>query len=253
MTNDITLYAGWKVEGGSEPDDPIGDDDPSDPDQILTPGEDGIYRYTLVLGEKYKVNIPGMHTMSLRSNDNKVVAVNKKGEVQGKKVGSTNVNCYVNGKPQTIRFTVVSPVICAADGYVLVGEKLEMSVKGTAIGKISWSVNNAKAQINSDGVLTGVSAGTVKVTATIHNRAFSVSIKVEYPRFGKTSYTVKAGKSIKAKLSGTKQGMRATYSIADESIAVVTADGKIAGLTPGTTTLTATLGGKTYTTKIVVE
>ncbi|MBQ9867466.1 MAG: InlB B-repeat-containing protein [Lachnospiraceae bacterium] len=253
VTNDITLYAGWKVEGGSELDDPIGDDDPSDPDQILTPGEDGIYRYTLVLGEKYKVNIPGMHIMSLRSNDNKVVAVNQKGEVQGKKVGSTNVNCYVNGKPQTIRFTVVSPVICAADGYVLVGEKLEMSVKGTAIGKISWSVNNAKAQINSDGVLTGVSAGTVKVTATIHNRAFSVSIKVENPKFGKTSYTVKAGKSIKAKLSGTKQGMRAAYTIADESIAVVTADGKIAGLTPGTTTLTATLGEKTYTTKIVVE
>lgn len=219
----------------------------------MTPDEDGIYRYTLVLGEKYKVQISGLNEKSLQTSNNKVVAVTKDGVTQGKKVGSTNVTCTVNGKSQTIRFTVVSPVICAPDGYVLVGEKLQLNIKGTTIGKVSWKVNNGKARIDSYGVLTGVSTGSVKVTATIHNKAFTATIKVENPMFSKTSYTVKAGKSIKVKLAKTKQEMRAIYTITDESIAVITADGKVAGLVPGTTTLKAELGGKTYTTRIVVE
>ena len=55
------------------------------------------------------------------------------------------------------------------------------------------------------------------------------------------------------KLSGTKQSLKVSYYIADENIAVISADGKIAGLLPGKTTLTAILNGKTYTTQIIVE
>ena len=256
VTENMTLYAGWTQRGGVNPDDPSGsssDGDASDPNKTLTPGDDGIYRYTLVLGEQYKVNIAGINSQSLSSYDNKIVAVNKKGIAQGKKVGSTTVNCTVSNKTKTIKFTVVYPVISAPTNYIVAGQKIPLSIKGTSISNVTWKVNNSKAYVSKDGVLTGNSSGNVKVTATIHNKSYSATFKVENPTFKKSMYIIKAGKKGTVKLTGTKQTMRISYSIEDENIAAITSDGKIAGLTPGITVLSATLGGKTYTTKIKVE
>ncbi len=130
---------------------------------------------------------------------------------------------------------------------------MTLTVKGTTMSKIAWKVNNNKASITSGGILTGNSAGNVKVTATMHKKKYNVTIKVENPRFKRTSYNVKAGKVIKVPLSGTKQKMRISYSIGYESIAAIMPDGRIAGLSPGTTTLSASLSGKTFSTQIVVK
>lgn len=250
-TEDGGFTASAKVKVG----DATEDDDASDPDIELIPDENGTYYYTLLLGEKYPINISGISRESIQSNDTQIVSVvnKKKGIVQGKKVGSTDVLCTVNGVQRTVHFKVEYPVICAVNNYVLVGDSLSFSVKGTKNSNVAWSVNNAKANISDRGELTGVSAGTTQVTARIHKINYKVKITVENPGFAKPSYKVKAGTIVKIKLGGTKQGTKVSYSISDENIATFTPDGGIAAISQGATDLIAHLGSKTFTAHIVVE
>ncbi len=244
VNSNMTLYAGWE-EGSNY--------DFSDPDAELEPANDGTYAYTLLLGENYTINLPGLDKKSLKTSDSKVAAVTKAGVVQGKKVGVADVTCDVNGETKTLHVSVIYPAISATKNYVLVGEELPLSVKGTTMSNITWSVNNDKASITDDGILTGNAAGNVKVTAIIHKKKYTVSVTVENPKFAKASYTINAGKATKIALSGTKQAMRVSYYIDDENIATIAPDGKIVGLSPGTTTLSAVLAGKTYSTVITVK
>lgn len=239
--------------GGSE--EPETGDDQSDPETELTPAADGSYSYTLLLGEKYKVNITDLNRKSLKSGNSRIVSVADKnnGVVQGKKVGSTDVTCKVDGEEKTIHFKVEYPAISAHSNYVLVGDSLQFAIKGTGISNIKWSVNNSNASISETGTLTGLKAGTTQVTAKIHKRNYKVKITVEKPKFAKPTYEIAAGKIAKIKLGGTKQGARVSYSISDETVATIIPDGRIAALSPGTATLTATLGDKSYTTQIIVE
>ena len=255
-TDDGGFTATSKVTvGDAGSDEPAKADDPSDPDVELTPDEDGCYNYTLLLGEKYKVNIAGINSKSLATGNNKIVSIadKKNGIVQGKNVGATDVICTVNGASEIIHFKVEYPAISADRNYVLVGDTLNLAIKGTGISNIAWSVNNEKASISDKGVLTGVSAGVTQVTAKIHKKNYKVKITVENPKFAKSTYEVKAGTITKIKLGGTKQGAKVTYSLSDESVATFIPDGRIAALSPGTTTLTANLGNKSFTTQIVIQ
>lgn len=249
-----TGVAGDPAEPGPEP-GPETEYDTSDPDIELELADDGNYHYTLLLGEKYSINIEGLDKASVKPGDESIVklADKKKGIVQAKKIGSTYAVCTVYGEVKIVQFKVVFPVICAEDGYMLVGESMPLSIKGTAIENVKWSVNGTNADISDDGILTANKPGTVQVTATIHKLNYKTKIIIESPKFAKSSYTVKAGAMAKIVLSGTKQGMRVKYTVEDENKAAILPDGRIAGLTPGITTLYATLGDKTFSTMIEVK
>ena len=69
--------------------------------------------------------------------------------------------------------------------------------------------------------------------------------------FGEQSYSVKAGATAATAL--TSQGLKAVYSSDDESVVKVDENGNLQGVSGGTATVTATIGGKTTTVPVTVS
>ncbi|MFC0380509.1 Ig domain-containing protein [Levilactobacillus acidifarinae] len=70
-----------------------------------------------------------------------------------------------------------------------------------------------------------------------------------------TTVSVEAGKTVKVTATVTPADATdktVTYSVDDDTIATVTADGTITGVKDGIATVTATAGGKTATTAVTV-
>lgn len=123
----------------------------------------------------------------------------------------------------------------------------------TLSGKtITWSSDNDKvATVDANGTVTGVAAGTAKITATFAGddkykpSTASYEIKVKGApslSFPQTSYTVEMGDVFSTpKLEGLPKGVTPAYTSSKEEVATVdaaTGEVKIVGV--GTTTITVT-------------
>ena len=69
--------------------------------------------------------------------------------------------------------------------------------------------------------------------------------------FGAISYDLKAGATLDTTLNS--QGLKAVYSSKNDNVVTVDEDGKLKGVGDGTTTVTATIGGKTATAEVNVS
>ena len=123
----------------------------------------------------------------------------------------------------------------------------------TLSGKtITWSSDNDKvATVDANGTVTGVAAGTAKITATFAGddkykpSTASYEIKVKGApslSFPQTSYTVEMGDVFSTpKLEGLPEGVTSAYTSSNKEVATVdaaTGEVKIVGV--GTTTITVT-------------
>ncbi|WP_421321023.1 Ig-like domain-containing protein, partial [Aeromonas veronii] len=118
---------------------------------------------------------------------------------------------------------------------------------------VTWSLSNESvATISGDGLLTGVSAGTITLTATKDNIT-SNQVSVEVTDAVITALQVTPANVSVAKGQQQQLTVIATYSdntssditstvawAVDSSIATVTPDGLLTGVETSTTTLTAT-------------
>ena len=156
-------------------------------------------------------------------------------------------------------------------------ERIDIPVNGT--GTVAYSVlpENAYnknvsfestdagiAAVNSNGVVTGVSAGETTITVTTEDGGFTGACTINVYNQAVTGVTIEpseaeltAGSS--TKLTATVLPENATnknvvYSVDDESILSVDQDGNITGLSLGTATVTVTTedGGFTASAEITV-
>lgn len=123
----------------------------------------------------------------------------------------------------------------------------------TLSGKtITWSSDNDKvATVDANGTVTGVAAGTAKITATFAgddkykpSTAF-YEIKVKGApslSFPQTSYTVEMGDVFSTpKLEGLPEGVTSAYTSSNKEVAIVDATtGEVTIVGVGTTTITVT-------------
>lgn len=110
------------------------------------------------------------------------------------------------------------------------------------------------------GEVTGLAEGTAIVTATAGSVSDSIEITVKI--ISATGIAITNGDSVSVEarfsvqLEATVEPEDSTniiqWSVADESIATVNSDGKLTGVKPGTTTVTATAGSVTDTCEITV-
>lgn len=130
------------------------------------------------------------------------------------------------------------------------GETLTLKLGKISSTKVKWKSSNSKvAKVSKKGVVTGVKKGTIKISATYKKKTYRCTVKVETPSLSKTTVSIQVGKSYTIKLNNTKRSV--TWTTGNKSVAKVSR-GKITAVAPGTTTIRAKVGNKTYTCKVTV-
>ena|GEM_PF-6279637 len=153
-------------------------------------------------------------------------------------------------------FAKTVPTVSASNIEVTVGSSVAPNVEYNGDGTATYSGHEEFATF-ADGKFTGIKAGTATVTVnfsetedykpatttftlTVSQGTVTLSTEAKTVQIGST---VSAGVTAKDANEKAVEGLTYTYSSADETIASVSADGKITGNKIGSTTITVTFAG----------
>lgn len=144
--------------------------------------------------------------------------------------------------------------------FALRSLKLTLKNNGTAVASgASWTSSDTTiATVADDGTVTGVSKGSVTITASYLGASVSKTITVNAPLVSvkKTSVTLLPGQTEKITFVDDGKDIEisgAAFKSADESVASVSADGTITANKAGTTTITASVSEKNISIQVKVE
>jgi uncharacterized protein YjdB len=222
-------------------------------------------------------------TVTWSTNNAAAATVNSSGVVTGVGAGSATITATSSGVSGTSAITVTAgpppaPVVTTvtvapASTSIVAGATttLQATVKdqngNVMTGQtVTWSTNNAPAAtVNSNGVVTGVAAGSATITATCSGKTGTSSITVTPVPPVVTTVTVApmsasivAGATttlhatVKDQNGNAMTGQTVTWSTNNAVAATVNSSGIVTGVTAGTATITATSSGKTGTSSITV-
>ena len=140
---------------------------------------------------------------------------------------------------------------------VYTGKTVTVKATATPSATVTYTTSNkAIATVSSTGVVKGIKAGTVTITATTSTglkTTCKVTVKAPSVKFAKSSAVVYTGKTatVKATLAGVSS---VTYKSSNTKIATVNSKtGTVKGIKAGTVTITATSGKLKATYKLTVK
>ena len=133
------------------------------------------------------------------------------------------------------------------------GSSFTLSIKG--VKSVKWSTSNKKvASIkkvsNTKYKVTGIKAGTSKITAKVGNKKYTCRVTVENPKINKKSLSLQVGASSTLKITGTKAKIK--WKTSNKSVATVSNKGKVTAKKAGTATISAKINGKNISCKVTV-
>lgn len=158
-------------------------------------------------------NMNGDVTWSIDSDatENGIAEISQTGLLKAKKAGKVTVTAKVGDYTTSKTYYITTYATISGAASIGVGKTSQYTLDTNAEGTPVWSVSDEKvATISKDGTVTGVSAGTVTITATIGDVKATKDIKV-------TMYT----------LSGTASCGNATTAPSDANDYRKAADGDL--------------------------
>ena len=182
-------------------------------------------------------------TVTFESGNTKVATVSSKGVVKGVKATAT---CKVTVKASTIKFAKASVTIYK-------GKTATVKATATPSATVKYTSSNTKvATVNSKtGVVKGIKAGTVTITAKAGALKTTCKVVVKNPAFSlvKSSATIKKGKTTTIRSKAAPAG-KVTYTSSNKKVAAVNSKGVVKGIKKGKATITVKCNG--ITKKFVV-
>jgi uncharacterized protein YjdB len=212
-----------------------------------------------------------------QSSDNTIASVSASGLVSGVAAGGpVTITATSEGQSGTATVNVtVAPVaavtVTPSSASVATGQTVQLTAtpkdaNGNPLtGRaISWSSSdNTIATVSSSGLVTGVAAGSVTITATSEGKSGTASVTVTGPPVASVTVTppsasVQAGQT--AQLTATLKdangniltGRTVTWSSSNTTVATVSSSGLVTTKVAGSATITATSEGKSGTSAITV-
>jgi len=212
-----------------------------------------------------------------QSSDNTIASVNSSGLVTGVGAGGpVTITATSEGQSGTATVNVtLAPVASVTVTPSSANVAITGTVQLTATPKdangnpltgraISWSSSdNTIATVSSSGLVTGVAAGTVTITATSEGKSGTASVTVAGAPVATVTVTpasasVQAGQTVQ--LTATLKdangniltGRVITWSSSNNTAASVNSNGLVTANAAGSATITATSEGKTGTSAITV-
>lgn len=138
----------------------------------------------------YQLKLVGATIKKVVSSDKTIVKVTNKGKITALKEGSCKITVTdtkkrtykatitVNGIHDVNTNNVESPYFDVIKASVIAGETYQLTLKDNSQA-VSWNSSNASvASVDANGLVTGVSAGTAVVNATVGDKTFSCSFDV---------------------------------------------------------------------------
>ena len=213
-----------------------------------------------------------------QSNNTAVATVNTQGVVTAVSAGTATITVRtVDGGREATATVTVNAAIVAVTGVTLAPTTLSLPVgesetltatvaPATATNQdVTWkSSDEAIAEVDDDGVVTAISAGTATITVTTvdgeHTATSTVTVTIPVTSVQidrqKLWLIVDESETISASVFphyATNQNI--SWEIADTDIATVDANGLVTAVAVGTTTITVTTedGGFTDTIPVEVE
>ena len=196
-----------------------------------------------------------------------VATVSQSGVVTGTGSGNTQIAASAGGKSGLVAVSVnarpvslvrvIPPLASVQTGrtVTLAAEAVDASGAEVVGRPVAWKTSNAAtATVSATGVVSGVTPGTVTITATIDGIDGTASVTVSAVpatsvRITPGTGTVVQGDALQLTATpldaqGNSLGVRpATWSSSDESIATVSSTGRVVGIAEGSFTITARIDG----------
>lgn len=198
-------------------------------------------------------------TVTYTTSNNAVATVSSTGVVKGVKAGTAVIIATCGNAKATCKVTVKTSTIkfAASAASVYTGKTVTVKATATPSATVTYTTSNkAIATVSSTGVVKGIKAGTVTITATTSTglkTTCKVTVKAPSVKFAKSSAVVYTGKTatVKATLAGVSS---VTYKSSNTKIATVNSKtGTVKGIKAGTVTITATSGKLKATYKLTVK
>lgn len=193
--------------------------------------------------------------VTFKSGITKVATVSSKGVVKGVKAGTAVITAKVGNATATCKVTVKASTIKFAKASVTIYKGKTATVKATATpsATVKYTSSNTKvATVNSKtGVVKGIKAGTVTITAKAGALKTTCKVVVKNPAFSlvKSSATIKKGKTTTIRSKAAPAG-KVTYTSSNKKVAAVNSKGVVKGIKKGKATITVKCNG--ITKKFVV-
>lgn len=193
--------------------------------------------------------------VTFKSGNTKVATVSSKGVVKGVKAGTAVITAKVGNATATCKVTVKASTIKFAKASVTIYKGKTATVKATATpsATVNYTSSNTKvATVNSKtGVVKGIKAGTVTITAKAGTLKTTCKVVIKNPAFSlvKSSATIKKGKTTTIRSKAAPAG-KITYTSSNKKVAAVNSKGVVKGIKKGKATITVKCNG--ITKKFVV-
>jgi uncharacterized protein YjdB len=206
-----------------------------------------------------------------------VATVSTSGLVTGVSPGSATITATVDGVPGTASVTVTqvpvaSVTVAPSTATTSIGQTVPLTATTRDAGGniltgrvVTWTTSAAgTATVSTNGVVTGVSAGTATITATSEGQSASATITVNGPPVATTitvspstnnviiNTTATLAATVRDQFGNVMPGAIVTWSSSDAAVASVSTAGVVTGVALGSATISASSGTLSGTASVTV-
>ena len=183
----------------------------------------------------------------------------------GTKYGNNcRIKAYTNKAVEVTEITLDKTSASINKGETIALNATITPAEATSKNVIWTTSNSAVATISSTGVVKAVGGGTATITCAAQNGSgvkatcnITVKVPISGIRLNKSSLTLEKGASqtLTATIlpEDTTEDKKVTWTSSEPSVATVNSSGKVTAVGAGTTTITASCGGKTATCQVTVK